>query len=193
MPSFLLGGRLSRCDTFSWACSWPILSSNLLWFFWSTVLHLVGGTRHPTDFRKRERWLCWTAEWREEITLARKPKYECAGVKDDTSSGPISAGSFPRPPTSFNSWSTWLASTQQTCFKSLAPFGSPNLRLTNSFKIPINNSAVNHNSEVRFPFSHALAHLERAQVIIKASPVLVVHANLERRPPGLLAPRNATW
>lgn len=104
------------------------------------------------------------------------------------SPGPISTGSFPRPPT-FNSWSTRLASTQQTCFKSLAPFGSPNLRLTNSFKTPIYNSAVNRNSEGRLPFSHALVDLERTQVIIQASPILVVHASLERRPPVLLSSR----
>lgn len=85
------------------------------------------------------------------------------------SPGPVSTGTFPRPPT-FNSWSTWLASTQQTC-------------LTNSFKIPINNPAVNHNSEGRSPFSHALVDLERPQVIIQASSASVAHANLEGRPP----------
>lgn len=104
------------------------------------------------------------------------------------SPGPISTGSAPRPPT-FSSWSTRLASTQQNCFKPLAPFfAPPNLHLTNSIKIPINNSAVNHNSEGRFPFPHAFGDLERAQVIIQALSILVVQGNLEMRAPVLLFP-----
>lgn len=108
------------------------------------------------------------------------------------SPGPISTGSFPRPPT-LSPWSTPLASTQQTLFKSFAPFGSPNLCLTNSFKVPINNSALNHNSECMFHFSYELEDLEREQVIIQALSMSEVPANVQRRPLVLLGSRITTW